>query len=99
MCPHASAFTDFYNDKSTYAHWFFVTCQTTHAGALGEARTRSGMRSRKRGQEAANVMQELADELTHIAEGPAGPAIRCATLEALFWFQVLSSNHRAEDQA
>lgn len=59
------------------------------AGALGEARTRSGIRSRKRGLEAANVMQELADGLTHIAEGPAGPAIRCAALEALFWFQVL----------
>lgn len=37
-----------------------------------------------------NPTQELADELTHIAEGPAGPAIRCAALEALFWFQVRS---------
>lgn len=29
----------------------------TDAGALGEARTRSGIRSRKRGQEAATMMQ------------------------------------------
>lgn len=62
----------------------------TGAGALGEARTRSGMRARKRGAEAAAVMAEIAEELQLVAEGRAGPAIRCAALEALFWFEVRS---------
>ena len=48
------------------------------------------MRARKRGAEAAAVMAEIAEELQLVAEGRAGPAIRCAALEALFWFEVLS---------
>ena len=33
-------------------------------------------------------MEELADDLQRVAEGPAGPPVRCRALEALFWFQV-----------
>lgn len=57
-------------------------------GALGEARMRSGMRTRKRGAETAAVLAEIAEELQLVAEGRAGPAIRCPALEALFWFEV-----------
>ena len=45
-----------------------------------------GMRSKKH-TEIAAVMEELADELQRVAEGPAGPAVRCAALEALIWYQ------------
>jgi len=36
-------------------------------------------------------MEELADDLQRVAEGPAGPPVRCRALEALFWFQVRPS--------
>lgn len=46
-----------------------------------------GLRGKKHAETAA-VMEELADELQRVAEGPAGPPVRCAALEALIWFQV-----------
>ena len=51
---------------------------------------RSGVRSGhgKKQVEVQAVMEELADELQRVAEGPAGPPVRCAALEALLWFQV-----------
>jgi len=65
-----------------------VVCSAARAaGALGEARMRSGMRTRKRGAETAAVLAEIAEELQLVAEGRAGPAIRCPALEALFWFE------------
>lgn len=67
-----------------------VARSTGAAGALGEARVRSGTRGGrgKKHLEVQAVMEELADELQRVAEGPAGPPVRCAALEALLWFQV-----------
>ena len=63
------------------------------AGAIGEARARSGVRGLrgKKYVEVNAVMDELADDLQRVAEGPAGPPVRCRALEALFWFQVTAS--------
>ena len=60
------------------------------AGAIGEARARSNVRGLrgKKYAEVNAVMEELADDLQRVAEGPAGPPVRCRALEALFWFQV-----------
>lgn len=59
---------------------------------------RSGARSArgKKNAEVHAVMEELADELQRVAEGPAGPAVRCAALEALLWFQVRCSARRRQ---
>ena len=46
-----------------------------------------GLRGKKYAEVNA-VMEELADDLQRVAEGPAGPPVRCRALEALFWFQV-----------
>ena len=44
-------------------------------------------------------MEELADDLQRVAEGPAGPPVRCRALEALFWFQVTASPHTSRQSS